>query len=204
MDIQEATVFVVDDDKAVLESLTWLIESDGLNVKTFSQAQQLLDSDCLDKPGCLLLDIRMPGMSGLELQEKLNTLYCHLPIIFISGHANVQMAVRAMKVGAMDFLVKPIRDQELLESLHRAIRIDHSNRSQRAQHTEIRLKINKLTPREKQVMDKVITGKLNKITSAELGIGLKTVEIHRARIMRKMAAKNVADLVKMVMTYQQL
>lgn len=200
--INEPTVFVVDDDSAMAESLRWLIESVGLKVQIFSNAQSFLSSYAR-QPGCLVLDIRMPGMSGLELQQKLREENVLLPIIFITGHGDVQMAVRAMKLGALDFLTKPFSDQILIEGIHKALRLDVSRRQLANETTSISDCLAQLTPREQEVMERVVQGKLNKTISDELGISSKTVELHRAHVMAKMRATSVAELVKMVLTHQR-
>lgn len=183
-------VYVVDDDQAMAESLSWLIESDGLKVKSYPEAQSFLSEYTPAQAGCMVVDIRMPGMSGLELQNHLKNLHDPTPLIFISGHGDVSMAVRAMKMGAVDFLVKPFSDQAILEALHSAIKVGKKRVSDYQYLIDIRQRIGSLTPREREVMDLVVKGYLNKTISAELGIGCKTVEIHRARIMRKMRAKS--------------
>src|SRR3989338_9038380 len=192
------TVFVVDDDQAITESLRWLIESDGLKVETFSNGQSLLNALDNNRIGCIVLDIRMPGLSGIELQEKLKAQKKHFPVIFITGHGDVPMAVRAMKMGAADFLTKPFRDHILLETIHKAIADNQKERNQQELLNEINKTIAILTPREFEVMQYVVAGKLSKAIAIDLGIGNKTVEIHRARIMKKMRAHSLADLVKKV------
>lgn len=195
------TVFVVDDDEAMQESLSWVIQSVGLPVKTFSSAQAFLAEYEPKQTGCLLLDVRMNGMSGPELQTQLNALNIKIPIIFISGHGDIPLAVRAMKAGAIDFLTKPCNDQVLLESINKAIQIDTDNRKE----NEARLKATKiasqLTPREHEVMSRITAGKLNKVISNELKISLKTVEAHRASVMRKMEVKSLPELVELVLKY---
>lgn len=202
MKTEDQIVYVVDDDQAMLESLSWLIESEGLKVRAFSDAQTFLNNFKPTPPNCLLLDIRMPGMSGLELQEKLKNQGKTIPIIFITGHGDTPMAIQAMKLGALDFLLKPFRDQALLEAVHKAIELDSKRNIDFNKYGDIGLRINSLTPREKEVMALVVKGKLNKTISAELGIGTKTVEIHRSRIMKKMQAKSLAALVRFVINYE--
>lgn len=202
--MREQTVFVVDDDQAVARSLRWLFESVQLQVETFSSAQSFLDGYDSSKPGCLVLDVRMPGMSGLDLQERLAAQRIHLPIIFITGHGDVQMAVRAVKAGAFDFVEKPFNDQDLLERIHKAITFDAVQRSQDAQRTQLRALFASLTTREREVLDLVVEGKSNKAIANWFGLSAKTIEVHRAKMMEKMNARSVADLVKMTMQFHAL
>lgn len=194
-----ATVFVVDDDPAIRESLRWLIESVGLNVKVFSTAQEFLEGYDPTTPGCLVLDIRMPGMSGLDLQNELATREIQVPIIIITGHAEVPVAVRALKAGAMDFIEKPFSDQLLLDRIRRAIEVDKQSRRVRSEQAEVATRLGQLTPREREVMDLVIAGKANKVIASELGLSPKTVEVHRAHVMKKMQVASLADLVRLGM-----
>ncbi len=193
-------VYVVDDDQAMVESLSWIIESVGLKVKTYVRAQEFLDEYDPDQHGCILLDVRMPGMSGPELQLRLNDQGATLPIIFISGHGDVPLAVRVMKAGAVDFLTKPFNDQILLESINKALRLDKTNREKQEENAQAEAKFALLSPREIQVLQGIVAGKQNKIISAELNISLKTVEAHRASVMKKMSVKSVPELVKLVLT----
>src|SRR3990167_3011186 len=192
-------VYVVDDDQAMVESLSWIIESVGLRVKTYVRAQDFLDEYNPKQHGCILLDVRMPGMSGPELQAKLNELNATIPIIFISGHGDVPLAVRVMKAGAVDFLTKPFNDQILLESINKALRIDKINRNKQQENAQAEAKFALLSPREVQVLQGIVAGKQNKVISAELEISLKTVEAHRASVMKKMSVKSVPELVKLVL-----
>jgi FixJ family two-component response regulator len=197
----EQIVYVVDDDQAMVESLSWVIESVGLKAKTYTRAQDFLDNYDAQQPGCLLLDVRMPGMSGPELQSKLNELGSPaLPIVFISGHGDVPLAVRVMKAGAIDFLTKPFNDQVLLESINKALRIDKANREKQEESAQAEAKFAFLSHREVQVLQGIVAGKQNKVISAELNISLKTVEAHRASVMKKMCVKSVPELVKLVLT----
>lgn len=196
------TVFYVDDDEAMCESIRFLMESVSLNIETFSSARKFLDSYDPSRSGCLLLDVRMPEMSGLELQEQLRKRKINIPIIFITGHGDVPMATRAMKAGAVEFLTKPFNDQTLLDSIQAAIEIDAERRKIAQERDKIADRINKLTPREYEVMQCVIKGNLNKVTAYELGISSKTVELHRAKIMEKMQAKSLAQLVAMVLIHE--
>lgn len=194
----DAVIHVVDDDKAMCESMRWLIESVGFNVRTYPGAKQFLESYQDEHTGCLLLDVRMPEMSGLELQEQLNKHHIHLPIIFVTGHGDVPMAVRAMKSGALEFLNKPFNDQELLDSINRAIEIDQERRKNQVQHNQITERLEKLTTRERQVLKLLIQGKLNKMVAAELDLSIKTIELHRSNIMRKLKSRSLAQIISMI------
>ncbi len=193
------TVFVVDDDDAVRSSLRLLLRSVGLSATALSSAQEFLDSYDPQQPGCLVLDVRMPGMSGLELQQQLNLRGAIIPVIFITGHGDVPMAVEAMQHGAFDFLQKPFRDQDLIDRVQRALEKDAANREELRRLDVIRRRLQSLTPRERQVLQLVTSGKPNKVMAAELGVSQRTVEIHRARVMEKMQAGSLAQLVRMVM-----
>ena len=195
-----ATVFVVDDDDAMRNSLEWLIESEGHRVETFGSAQAFLDTYYPGRSGCLLLDVRMPGMSGLELQEHLRQQQIRIPVIIITGHGDVPMAVKAMKAGALDFIEKPFDDDTLLATIQRALEVDASQRLQQAGRAEYATRLAQLTPREHEVMLMVTDGKSNKEIANELGVSAKTVEAHRARVMEKMEAHSLAELVRMVLT----
>lgn len=198
MSASEPTVFIVDDDASVRDSLEYLLRSVGLGAKKFASATEFLDAYDPASPGCLVLDIRMPGMSGLELQEELVERGSVLPIIFITAHGDVPMAVQAVKTGAVDFLVKPFRDQELLDRVQQAIQDDANVRGQLENRAAIADCIASLTPREREVMDLVVDGKANKVIAVDLGISQRTVEIHRARVMEKIKVASVAQLVQMV------
>lgn len=199
---RESTVFVVDDDSDLRESLGWLFESAGLRVKSYSTAQEFLADYKTEDPGCLLLDVRMPGLSGLDLQEELGRRGLPPPIIIMTGHAKVPMAVRALKGGAIDFIRKPFSDQILLERIRQAIDLDRRTRKVRIECTKFAALLADLTPRERQVMELVISGKPNKIIAADLGISPKTVEIHRGRVMEKMQVGSVAELVRLHLLYR--
>jgi two-component system response regulator FixJ len=193
---QEPTVNIVDDDPALLDSIKVLVESDGFNVVTFGSARAFLASEGHKAEACLVADIRMPEMSGLELQEELNTRGSKLPVIIMTGHGDVPLAVRAMKAGAIDFLEKPFEQNALLDSIHRALtkpEVDVASR-------QILERMHTLTERERQVLDLLILGKANKVIAYELSISPRTVEIHRARVMDKMAARSLAELVRMVLS----
>jgi len=197
MNEAESTVFVVDDDADLRESLGWLFESAGLRVKSYSTAQEFLTDYKPEEPGCLLLDVRMPGLSGLDLQEELRRHGVPPPIIIMTGHAQVPMAVRALKGGAIDFIKKPFSDQLLLDRIRQAIDLDRRTRQLRMECTQFAALLANLTPREREVMDHVIAGKPNKIIAADLGISPKTVEIHRGRVMEKLQLESVAELVRL-------
>ncbi len=197
------TIFIVDDDAAVRDALKLLLRSVGQAVETFGSAQEFLDAYSEDRPGCLVLDIRMPGMSGLELQQKLNEKHSILPIIFITGHGDVPMAVEAMQAGAVDFIQKPFRDQDLIDRINQALEKDSSNRAALGERNDIRRRLDTLTPREREVLDLVVHGKANKVIAGDLKLSQRTVEIHRARVMEKMQASSLAHLVRMVLEVGQ-
>ncbi len=203
MSRQDATVFVVDDDEAMRDSLQWLLESMNFNVATFASGEAFLAAYTARQPGCLVLDVRMPGMSGLELHDRLNAVEVTLPIVFITGHGEVPMAVAALKKGAIDFIEKPFAETDLLEVIERCLELDARRRQERAEREKARQKLASLTPREREVMDMVVAGKLNKIIADSLDISIKTVEVHRARVMEKLEARSVADLVQQVMSAQE-
>jgi RNA polymerase sigma factor (sigma-70 family) len=193
----QSTVYIVDDDQSIRYAMELLMRSVGLDYEIFHSADDFLARHNNERAGCLILDIRMPGLGGLELQEKLNEMGSTLPIIFITGHGDVPMAVEAMQKGAVDFIQKPFRDQELLDRVGEALKTDQERRSAREEKAEVHGRVDKLTNRERQVLDLVVTGKPNKVIAYELGVSQRTVEIHRARVMEKMQAKSLADLVRM-------
>jgi FixJ family two-component response regulator len=193
------TIYIVDDDEGVRNSLRFLLKSVGLATRTLASAAEFLSTYQADQPGCLVLDVRMPAMSGLELQQQLNLIGATIPIIFITGHGDVPMAVEAMQHGAFDFLQKPFRDQDLIDRIQKALDRDRLNRSALAHHAAIRARLESLTPRERQVLALMARGKANKVMAAELGVSQRTVEIHRSRIMEKTSAGSLAQLVRMVM-----
>jgi len=195
----EPTVFVVDDDQAMRNSLKWLIESIGMKIKTYGSADEFLSSYYPGRAGCLLLDVRMPGMSGLELQAYLAREDSRLPVIIITGHGDVAMAVKAMKSGAVDFIEKPFHDEDLLSSIRNALDFDEKQRALQSQRAQIAARLAELTPREHEVMDMVTEGLANKEIAAVLGVSAKTVEAHRARVMDKMRARSLAELVRMAL-----
>jgi FixJ family two-component response regulator len=193
------TIFVVDDDDAVRNSLRFLLKSVGLTATTLASADEFLKTYKAEQPGCLVLDVRMPGMSGLELQEQLNLRGAMIPVIFITGHGDVPMVVEAMQQGAFDFLQKPFRDQDLIDRIQRALAADQKNRQVLKERDRVRARLDSLTPREREVLDLMMRGKPNKVMAAELGLSQRTVEIHRARVMEKTDASSLAQLVRMVM-----
>jgi FixJ family two-component response regulator len=190
-------VFVVDDDKAVRKSLERLIKSVGLTVQTFSSAREFLESDSSDGPSCLVLDVRMPGLSGIDLQKELDKIGYNIPIIFITGYGDIPMSVRTMKRGAIDFLTKPINDQDLLDAIHRAIEKDKQTRREQDEIRTTQKRVDLLTPREREVFSLVVTGMLNKQIAYDLGLSEKTVKVHRSRVMDKMQADSLAELVRL-------
>ncbi|MFC1859071.1 response regulator transcription factor [Thermodesulfobacteriota bacterium] len=193
----DATVFVIDDDTSVRTALKRLIQSIGFNVETFDSAQAFLKNKVHDGPACLVLDVRMPGTSGLELQEQLTRADFKIPIIFITGHGNVPMSVKAMKAGAVDFIEKPFEDQKLIDAIHTAIAKSKQFRTEQAAIKVLQRRVDSLTPREHEVFLLVVSGMLNKQIAFDLGLSEKTVKVHRARVMDKMKAKSLADLVRM-------
>lgn len=195
----EPTVFVVDDDDAVRDSVCLLLRSADLVAEGFPSAAAFLEAYDVERSGCLVADIRMPGMNGLELQEKLRRSHCILPVIFVTGHADVRTAVLVMQRGALDFLEKPFDDRDLLESVHHALERDAANRQELAAHEQILERISRLTPRERDILDRIVDGDPNKAMAHDLGISERTVEIHRSHVMTKMGAESLPHLVRMVL-----
>jgi FixJ family two-component response regulator len=194
------TVFVVDDDEALRGSLSWLIESTGQAVETYASAAEFLTAYGDGRPGCLLLDVRMPQMGGLDLQKKLSEHPVPIPIIFISGHATVPVAVRAMRSGAVDFFTKPFDNQALLDRLAECMRESARHWAESTQQNAVAARRASLSAREREVMDRVVAGQPNKVIACELGLSIKTVEAHRAKVMEKMGAKSLAELLHMALT----
>ncbi|MCG1042652.1 oxygen response regulator transcription factor FixJ [Mycetohabitans sp. B8] len=197
---QQETVFVVDDDEAVRDSLRWLLEANGYRVQCFSSAEQFLDAYQPSQLGCLILDVRMSGMSGLELQERLIAEHAMLPIIFVTGHGDVPMAVSTMKKGAMDFIEKPFDEAELRKLVERMLERARAESSTAQQQRAAAERLSKLTAREHQVLGRIIAGRLNKQIADDLGISIKTVEAHRANIMEKLNVNTVADLLRLALS----
>jgi two-component system, LuxR family, response regulator FixJ len=198
--VSTATVYVVDDDDGMRRALSLLLNTVGYKTAAFASPKEFLDKFRPDVPGCLVLDIRMPGMSGLELQQHLNRMGSMLPVIFITGHGDVPMAVQAMKEGAFEFVQKPFRDQDLLDRINHALELDKENRTTLALRADVSRRFESLTPREKQVMGMVVDGAANKVIAIDLGLSERTVEIHRAKVMEKMGTRSVAHLVKLQMS----
>ena len=197
MNTSDAIVFVIDDDESMREALKSLIRSVGLSIETFASAHEFLQSRRPDIPACLILDVRMPGLSGLDLQRDLSEANIYIPIIFITGHGDIPMSVRAMKAGAVEFLTKPFRDQDLLDAIQQALDRDRLLRSQRADNAELLNRYHSLTPRETEVFGLVVKGMLNKQIALQLGTSEITIKLHRRQVMEKMHADSLADLVRM-------
>jgi len=196
----EPVVFIVDDDASVRRSIQDLLSSVGLRSEAFGSPQEFLDSKSAGRPGCLVLDVRLPGMSGLDCQRQLAEAGVTIPIIFVTGHGDVPMTVRAMKSGAVEFLTKPFRSQELLDAVQQALECDRLTREKLRETAELRNRFETLTPREREVMELVVSGLLNKQIAAELGIGEHTVKIHRGHLMEKMKADSLPALIRMACT----
>ena len=194
----ERTVFIIDDDSTVLDATKMLVESMGFTAQTFSSAVDFLHQFDAKWRGCMILDVRMPAMSGIDLQTELNERNCTLPIIFITGHGDVPLAVRAMQAGAIDFLEKPYNDQRLLDAINKALEVEQTNFAKFQEINDIRAKLGELTPRESEVLERVVAGQANKVIAADLELSERTVEIHRSRVMNKMSCRSVAELVTMV------
>jgi len=202
MNEAQQIIYVVDDDDAMRDSMSWLLEGEGFPVACFPSGESFLAARHDDMHGCLVLDVRMPEMSGLELHEKLDALGSPLPIIFVTGHGDVPMAVSALQRGACDFIEKPFHNEDLLNRIRRALELEQQLTSRRQQHEAINHRIDQLTQREREVMELVVAGKLNKQIADTLAISMKTVEAHRARVMDKMAVRTLAELVTAVMSLQ--
>ncbi|HZX30173.1 MAG TPA: response regulator transcription factor [Rhodocyclaceae bacterium] len=196
-------IHVIDDDEAMRDSMTWLLEGEGYPVACYDSAAAFLAARSDDMRGCLVLDVRMPDMSGLELHERLDVLGCALPIIFVTGHGDVPMAVSALQRGACDFIEKPFNNEDLLVRIRRALELDSQLAARRQRDTALTHRAEQLTPREREVMRLVVAGKLNKQIADELDISMKTVEAHRARVMEKMDVRTLAELVKAAMALDE-
>ena len=192
-----ATIYVVDDDGSMREALKNLLRSVGLAVETFGSAQEFLSGHHSEALGCLILDVRLPGLGGLDLQRQLAEANVHLPIIFITAHGDIQMSVRAIKAGAVEFLTKPFRDQDLLDAVQQALGLDREQQAHRAELMNLSVRYESLSPREKEVMELVARGRLNKQIAAEIGVSEATVKLHRGHVMEKMQADSLADLIRM-------
>ena len=192
------TVFLIDDDQAVRDAVGLLLQASGLAVETFASATDFLDAGVVQRPGCLVLDVRMPGLSGLDLQRQLQLKGDRIPIIFMTGHGDVPMAIRAMKAGAFDFIEKPFQGQTLLARIQEALALDARERGRQARRAEAAARVALLSPREREVLDRVVEGQYNKVIADELGISLSTVEIHRKRVMEKLQAESLSDLIRLL------
>jgi two-component system, LuxR family, response regulator FixJ len=195
----DPTVFIVDDDQGVRDAVTLLMESIGLIAEGYVSAQGYLEAFDPRRPGCLVLDVRMRGMSGLELQERLAAEPLHPPIVMVTGHGDVPMAVRAVQAGAVDFIEKPFKDQVLLDAVHRALQRDAQARGQAVRLAEIQERLGRLTPREREILDLIVAGRRNKVIALDLGISQSTVEAHRAKVMEKLEARSLSDLMRIVL-----
>nr|WP_286206650.1 response regulator transcription factor [Thauera linaloolentis] len=198
----EQIIHVVDDDEALRDSMTWMLEGNGYRVLTYESAEAFLRVCRPDMAGCVVLDVRMPGMSGLEMFEELGRRRCTLPVVFITGHGDVPMAVSALKKGAVDFIEKPFSERDMLRLIEQCLMLERDSRDKRLQEADTARRLEHLTQREREVLDLIIVGKLNKQIADVLGISIKTVEVHRARVMEKMGANSLAELVQHVVTVE--
>ncbi len=197
---EQPIIFIIDDDEQVRNALILLMESVGLAVESYASAQDYLDSFDVTKAGCIILDVRMPGMSGLDLQARLAAEKIHPPIVIITGHGDVPMAVRAVSAGAVDFIEKPFNNQSMLDSVHKAIEVDAVQRGESSRLQDIETHYNTLTPREKEVLQSVIEGKRNKVIAYDMNISQSTVEAHRSKVMDKMSAGSLSELMRMAIS----
>ncbi|MBK1706675.1 response regulator transcription factor [Halochromatium glycolicum] len=198
----EPQVFIVDDDDEVRDAISLLMDSVGLPVRAYESAQAFLDDFDPQRPGCLILDVRMRGMSGLELQARLANEPLYPPIVIITGHGDVPMAVRAVQAGAVDFLEKPFNDQALLDAVHRALGVDGRRRGHAMRVAEVNQRLDRLTPREREILDQIVAGKRNKVIAADLQISQSTVEAHRAKVMDKLGARSLSELMRLMLEHQ--
>lgn len=196
-EIPSEVVFVVDDDASMRDAISRLLNTVGLTVQKFSSARAFFNRRLPDVPGCVVLDVRLPGLSGLDVQREMVERGIHIPVIFITGHGDIPMSVQAMKAGAIEFLTKPFRDQDLLDAVRLGIQLDRKEREERTELTELRNSVRQLTQREREVMSLVVSGLLNKQIALQLGTSEKTIKIHRSQVMRKMRANSLAHLVTM-------
>ena len=201
--LDSPVISIIDDDPSVRQATDGLVRSLGYRSATFASAEDFLQSDRVDDTSCLITDVQMPGMSGIELQQQLNLRGAVIPVIFITGHGDVPMAVAAMQQGAFDFLQKPFRDQDLIDRIQRALEKDRVNRAELGKRSDLRARHEALTPREREVLALVMSGKANKVMAADLGLSQRTVEVHRARVMEKMGASSLAHLVRMVLDLEE-
>ncbi len=204
MNDQEVTVFIVDDEEPICDSVSLLLRSVGLRTRTFNDPQQFLREYSPEHPGCLIIDVRMPGMSGLDVQRVLSERRCSMPLIFITGHGDVPMAVEAMRAGAFDFLQKPFNDEDLIRRVQKALEQDARERAELQRTDEIQARWSSLTAREREVAQMLVDGGANKAIALDLDISERTVELHRARVMQKMEVRSLAQLVKLVLTLRQV
>lgn len=194
------TVFVVDDDPDVREAIVFLLEGEGLRVESFAEPHAALAALGPQSRGCLVLDVRLPQMDGLQLQEALHERAVSMPVVFISGHGDIPLAVRAVQAGALDFLEKPFRDDVLLEKVHNGLEMDRSTHASQAERAAVEERLRELTPREREVMEGMLQGKLNKLIASDLDVSVRTVEVHRANVLDKLHARNSSDMVRMVLS----
>lgn len=202
--VPDQTIYIVDDDEALRDSLLWLLESNDYRVAQYASAEEFLTAYRPDMAGCLVLDVRMPGMSGLELYERLRERHSTLPVVFITGHGDVPMAVSVLKKGAVDFIEKPFSDKDMLKLIDQCLATERENRDRLRQDAAVARRLEQLTGREMEVLELIIAGRLNKQIADDLGISIKTVEVHRARVMEKMEASSLAELVQSVVACESL